>query len=242
MTVFKLLLIAHLFGDYYCQPTCLVEKKKNSIKGLILHVLIYTLLIFLVLLLFGNVWEIIIWSVIVFTTHFLIDYTRVKLTKKYDERVSFWSFIVDQILHIAIIFIISLIIKDDLNSIGNAIHNISFLKDVNFNEVITYFLAFLIVLTPASVFIKHLFNYVFNKKDVCENVDSDNVGLLIGWLERVVILLLGILGMYGSIALVLTAKSLARFKQLENKEFAEKYLVGTLISLVIALLTLLIIK
>ena len=48
--------------------------------------------------------------------------------------------------------------------------------------------------------------------------------------------------MYGSIALVLTAKSLARFKQLENKEFAEKYLVGTLISLVIALLTLLIIK
>lgn len=57
-----------------------------------------------------------------------------------------------------------------------------------------------------------------------------------------VILLLGALGLYGSIALVLTAKSLARFKQLENKEFAEKYLVGTLISLIIAILALLVIK
>ena len=61
-------------------------------------------------------------------------------------------------------------------------------------------------------------------------------------LERVVILLLGALGLYGSIALVLTAKSLARFKQLEKQEFAEKYLVGTLISLIIAILALLIIK
>ena len=85
-------------------------------------------------------------------------------------------------------------------------------------------------------------NYIFNKQEICENVESDNVGALIGMLERVVILLLGALGLYSSIALVLTAKSLARFKQLGEKEFAEKYLVGTLISLIIAILALLIIK
>ena len=54
MDILKLLLIAHLIGDFFLQPVKLVEKKKNSIKGLIIHSLIYTLMITLVLLLFGN--------------------------------------------------------------------------------------------------------------------------------------------------------------------------------------------
>ena len=41
---------------------------------------------------------------------------------------------------------------------------------------------------------------------------------------------------------VLTAKSIARFKQMENKDFAEKYLIGTLTSFLIALISVLILK
>ena len=200
-------------------------------------------MIILILLLFENVWEIIFWSFLVFGSHFLIDYFRIKLTKNFNNNgFSFWSFIVDQIIHVLLLVTISLVIKSNLNSIGDTVYNISILREIGHNIIINYVLAFLIVLSPASVFIKHFFNYIFNKKDICENVESDNVGALIGMLERVVILLLGALGLYGSIALVLTAKSLARFKQLEDKDFAEKYLVGTLISLIIAILALLIIK
>ena len=130
----------------------------------------------------------------------------------------------------------------EIQSVLTGISKTDILKEIGHNIIINYILAFLIVLSPASVFIKHFFNYIFNKKDICENVESDNIGALIGMLERVVILLLGALGLYGSIALVLTAKSLARFKQLEDKDFAEKYLVGTLISLIIAILALIIIK
>lgn len=243
MDILKLLLIAHLIGDFFLQPVKLVEKKKNSIKGLIIHSLIYTIMITLVLLLFGNIWEIIFWSSLIFGSHFLIDYFRIKITKKSNNNgFSFWSFIVDQIIHVLLLVTILFVIKSNLNSIGDAVYNISFLKEIGHNIIVNYILAFLIVLFPAAVFIKHFFNYIFNKKDICENVESDNVGALIGMLERVVILLLGALGLYGSIALVLTAKSLARFKQLEDKDFAEKYLVGTLISLIIAVLALLIIK
>ena len=200
-------------------------------------------MIILILLLFENVWEIIFWSFLVFGSHFLIDYFRIKLTKNFNNNgFSFWSFIVDQIIHVLLLVTILLVIKSNLNSIGDTVYNISFLREIGHNIIINYVLAFLIVLSPASVFIKHFFNYIFNKKDICANVESDNVGALIGMLERVVILLLGALGLYGSIALVLTAKSLARFKQLEDKDFAEKYLVGTLISLIIAILALLIIK
>ena len=42
-------------------------------------------------------------------------------------------------------------------------------------------------------------------------------------LEREIILILGLMGQFGAIGFVLTAKSLARFRQLEDKEFAEKY-------------------
>lgn len=65
-------------------------------------------------------------------------------------------------------------------------------------------------------------------------------GYLIGVLERVIVLTLGLNGQMGAIGFVLTAKSLARFKQLEVKGFAEKYLVGTLLSMGIALLCILI--
>jgi len=40
----------------------------------------------------------------------------------------------------------------------------------------------------------------------------------------------------------LTAKSIARFKQMEDKNFAEKYLIGTLTSFLIVLITVLILK
>lgn len=70
------------------------------------------------------------------------------------------------------------------------------------------------------------------------NVDSNSnqIGSLIGKLERIVILILAIMNLYASIGLVFTAKSLARFKQLEDKDFAEKYLVGTLCSFLVTLI------
>ena len=47
---------------------------------------------------------------------------------------------------------------------------------------------------------------------------------------------------FGLIGFVLTAKSIARFKQMEDKNFAEKYLIGTLTSFLIVLITVLILK
>jgi len=61
-------------------------------------------------------------------------------------------------------------------------------------------------------------------------------GARIGYLERIFVLTLVILGQYGAIALVFTAKSIARFNELKEREFAEYYLIGTLASILISLL------
>jgi hypothetical protein len=61
-------------------------------------------------------------------------------------------------------------------------------------------------------------------------------GRIIGNLERLIVATLVCLGQYGAIGLVLAAKSLARFPQLsESRDFAEYYLIGTLVSMAVAI-------
>jgi hypothetical protein len=60
-------------------------------------------------------------------------------------------------------------------------------------------------------------------------------GRAIGILERAITLTFVLMGQYGALGLVIAAKSLARFKALEDREFAEYFLVGTLASLLLAL-------
>ncbi|MBI3286798.1 MAG: hypothetical protein HYZ68_01995 [Chloroflexi bacterium] len=60
---------------------------------------------------------------------------------------------------------------------------------------------------------------------------TPQVGRIIGNLERFLTVTLVLLDQYTAIAFVLTAKSVARFRQIEEeKGFAEYYLVGTLTS------------
>ncbi|HVH67342.1 MAG TPA: hypothetical protein VM716_05700 [Gemmatimonadales bacterium] len=61
-------------------------------------------------------------------------------------------------------------------------------------------------------------------------------GRAVGSLERALTLTLVLLGEYTAVGWIIAAKSLARFKQLEDREFAEYFLVGTLASFLLALL------
>ena len=61
------------------------------------------------------------------------------------------------------------------------------------------------------------------------------VGRLIGILERTITLILILSGQWAAMALLATAKSVARFDDLKDREFAEYYLVGTLTSLLVAI-------
>jgi hypothetical protein len=61
-------------------------------------------------------------------------------------------------------------------------------------------------------------------------------GQLIGVLERSLTVLLILFDQWATIALLLTAKSIARFEELKDRRFSEYYLVGTLTSLLVAIL------
>ncbi len=70
--------------------------------------------------------------------------------------------------------------------------------------------------------------------DSSSSDENENSGEWIGILERVITLTLVLTGNFTAIAFVLTAKSIARFKELENKDFSEYYLLGTMGSVIAA--------
>jgi hypothetical protein len=61
-------------------------------------------------------------------------------------------------------------------------------------------------------------------------------GRLIGILERTLSLVLILVGQWAALAILIGAKSIARFDELKDRRFSEYYLIGTLTSLLVAVL------
>lgn len=252
-----MLIISHLLADFFFQSNSLVEKKSNNIKYLLIHAVIYLVLILLPCMLYGKAFQIISICVVVGTTHFIVDFLKIKTCKNFKtDKASFWIFIVDQLIHFGVLFIASFFLTD-FNIIGNFfIEQYSFAEaiiGIDFQRFLLHCAIFLIMFSPSGVFIK-LFLMSLPKekaqtdkpnesKDLKIEKSTIQAGSVIGYLERVIILVLGLLGQYASIGLVLTAKSIARYNRISNEpDFAERYLVGTLLSLFIAIIGLIILK
>lgn len=67
--------------------------------------------------------------------------------------------------------------------------------------------------------------------------DEYQAGRIIGILERIFVYYAVLQGVYAIIGFITAAKAFARFKELEKRAFAEYVLIGTLISVLMALLT-----
>ncbi len=63
------------------------------------------------------------------------------------------------------------------------------------------------------------------------------MGRTIGVLERILTFVLVLLNQWGALGLVLAAKSIARYPELKQRHFAEYYLIGTLASILVAVVS-----
>jgi hypothetical protein len=240
-----MLLVAHFLGDFILQSSKMAHEKMESLKFFFIHCFIYAGVILLALVNFGPIKNV-VWIFIAITvSHAIIDFCRIKIMNKAAKRktdnnsVDFVAFLIDQILHILVILVCGFFIKEN-SVIGNTLRDIllTHFEGKQLHNILVYILLYSICLTPAAVFIRKVFVFFSIQKDT-ETEDKKemvNSGYLIGILERIIILTLGLNGQLGTIGFVLAAKSLARFKQLEDQNFAEKYLVGTLLSVAISLL------
>lgn len=237
----ELIVLGHIIGDFYVQTDKIAEKKKSSIKYMLLHCLIYSIIVgtsFFVLN--KNISETLWISGFILLTHLVVDLVKRKCDKKTD-RCGYMIFIMDQAVHIIILFSIFCMAE---NSLCNLSGSNSIIHGLDMKTCITIVSAILICAKPAAIFISLVFEVIpktvepaneTTENELSIETEHAKIGFWIGILEREIILMLGLMGQYGAIGFVLTAKSLARFKQLEDKSFAEKYLVGTLLSALIAI-------
>ena len=93
--------------------------------------------------------------------------------------------------------------------------------------------AYIIVSIIGAYFIKlMLMRY---EKEV-EISGLKGAGMVIGIVERVMVLTFVLVNQYTAITVIFAAKSIARFNELKDRKMAEYYLIGTLASITFALL------
>ena len=238
--IVAILISVHLLADFLFQTSAYSEKKRKMLKPLLLHCFIYFIVFEIVLLPILQFKKAFLLGMIISVLHFLINFIKNKLEKSFPQRrLQIWIFSINQLIHFFIIIVMYYILNLE-NSVSNLYVKLQAYE--NFKIIILYISVFSIIFEPASVFIRKLFTSISSKTYPKENLEELKAGNIIGKLERIIIAILLLNNQFGVIGFVLTAKSIARFKQMENKNFAEKYLIGTLTSFLIVLVTVLILK
>lgn len=213
------LLIAHLLTDFVLQPKAWVddkEKKKEKSVKLYLHVLVTTIVTYLLLGWWNNWWI----PLVIFVTHLCID-----IWKSYRPNDIFY-FLLDQVFHITVILVIwfcAYFSWEEIVTLWNAV--------IKNRQIWALFLGYLVVIWPLGIAIGKA------TEKWREGLDGDTKGLAsagiwIGRCERVLILTFILTNQYTALGFLITAKSILRFNDNDDKtqRRTEYILVGTLIS------------
>ncbi len=239
-----LLVFAHLVTDFYLQPKSWVQDRiDNGYKSikLIWHSLLHALVALVVVFSVSTKqWESLACLVLfVGGSHWIIDVSKVwielKLSSdgasKYTKLV---LFLADQFAHLLVLIYIALH-ASGINIDFNAIYDVITPKHIAI--VVGYTLA----LKPTSIVIGFILeNYGLashhQRESESQNGQKDGLpsgGEMIGYLERILILTFLIKGEFAVIGFILTAKSILRFGELNNKkshDLTEYVLLGSLLS------------
>ena len=256
------LLVAHVLGDFYFQPAGWVKSRNTKhllSPALYLHALLHGVLAFFALLILSlfatlatketgaassetaiELIPLFLVAIGVMVTHFIID-----AVKSYASPTTF-AFVIDQAAHITVAIILWALLTQQFTPLLQHIYAI------NYHHLVLL-LAYLIILSPTSIFIKQLLSPWTKELDELTNPKRTSglvqlpvqrtlamAGQRIGYLERLLILTFVLLNQFAAIGFLIAAKSIFRFGDLtksEDKKLTEYVLLGTLTSVVITIAT-----
>ncbi len=260
------LILAHLLADFILQPASLIALKQSRNtprkfwnSGVFWHSVVHLAVSTALLVLWG-LWtkSALLAVVCIFAAHYLID--RFKFLWKPGT----WVFILDQVLHIVCIYLILLafgLAASPVPLVGLAVsfgqHNLP----LSLSSKLALGAMCVIGLVWVS---GHLVKNILGslrlrsfdslKKPAGENSAAGleklptlaedkngqpaeaSTGMYIGYLERLLVGVFMVSGIYTGLGLLGTLKTLARFKQLENREITEYFILGTMLSMLLGML------
>ena len=132
--------------------------------------------------------------------------------------------------------------KADLFNLAQYFIPLSVVAKVNWTHFASHALGLLLCLSEANLVVRYLIGALeLRPEDVAKKTLSRvspqveyNRGRIIGVLERVTLFVLISLNQFAAIGFVVAAKALARFQSMDDRDFAEYFLIGTFSSLVTA--------
>lgn len=241
--VFTVLFTIHVLGDFYFQTENMAQRKKKEFKWVLLHSIIYAVIS---LVLFSIIAPGLpgVYALLFAATHGIVDILKYivcnsKITKNKAHICSKKRiFITDQIIHIMIIDFIAYSTRNyAIESVfNNQIRNYFDIIGVSEVVVLSWLIKILLIHKPANIFISNILEKYKPVEQQCDGAKGNNAGRFIGTLERIIMTIFITINQYSVVGLVLTAKSITRYNKIsEEPEFAEYYLLGTLLSTICAI-------
>lgn len=258
--LFLVFLSAHLLGDFYLQTNALANKKEENYSALLWHALIYALLVFLVFFVF----DIQLWLLLVAAaSHWLIDSIKWLFRERKSQKS--WLFVLDQVLHLITLLFLAILTPE----VGVRPW-LRFLPEISWAWLALFLLILRPVNVSVDILFgkyataakeeskRQDMNEVQKRKTIgqianpetsedpsnnqAEPLEVEGAGAWVGALERIITVLFAFLNQYAAMGLLMAAKSMARYDKIsKGPAFAEYYLIGTLFSILFALVSYLVV-
>ncbi len=232
------LLTAHILADFFLQPhSWIVRRRERGIKAPVLY--FHAIIVGVLSWLFLGFWHNFSVAIFIMVTHFFIDWWK----SARPDTMRF--FIIDQVLHLVMIFLAWLwFTHGQLILLYDAFNVFS---HTGFWVVAT---GYLLVLQPFSIIVnKFIRKWQQPVEGQFESTGSTQglpeAGKWIGYLERILILTLILVQQFAAIGFLITAKSIFRFGEITGKRGraeAEYVLIGSFISFTMSILLGIVVK
>jgi uncharacterized protein DUF3307 len=240
LTTCLALLLAHVLGDFVFQSNRMVLGKKKGIRSYVEHGAIHFLILSACIAFFSGLplasWKPWILFACYMLVHLFFDFGKQQLVKRATGGDSTSLFVLDQSAHLFSIVVISGLVSETPWRAMQSSIPWTRMRDERV-------LATLVVYTTAVFAAGYLIRYLTRSVAIQvqppggeTNEQLRNAGLYIGWLERFLVLTAVAVQSPAMVGLILTGKSIARFTELKEAKFAEYFLIGTFLSITLALI------
>ncbi len=236
LTLLVLLFVGHAIADFVVQTESIAARKERQMSAMLIHGLA-TLGTHVVVAVPFLTPQLLVGLIALGVVHTVTDIVRRAIVRDIPER-AFPGLMVDQAVHAAAILALWWFVAERSGSVqfadwvpcgaGGAIATYGRIAAVagglalnwkGGTAVVRRLLARYPEVVPA---------------EAGESGHQYAMGRTIGCLERTLVFSLVLFGQWGALGFVIAAKSIARFRELDDKSFADYYLIGTLASMLVA--------
>ena len=233
--IFNCFLLIHVLCDFYFQPVKTEEKRQMDAAWVFFCSLLYAGISIVLSILFLPGLNV-KYMALLGLFHGIVNLSKYVVSKhmciNVKNEMAQTIFIAEQIIHILIIIMLTYTMRDLNRMTLFRTELVSIMEVFNVPEakLLSWTLKLLLVHRPLNVLISIILS-PYRPQEEDEGKNDKNLGRFIGTLERIIIMIFISINQYSAVGLVLTAKSIARYDRIsKQQDFAEYYLLGTLLS------------